>query len=134
MWAAPSPSSSAPSSAPVAGFTQINLREVEDQASKFGLAPGLEGRFSTKDLGLDKAGIEVRENEEFRAKPLILGMVGSRLTFEEDKAFREMFKFLGEKNQDWQNTRIALPWDMAYDLDIPKDAPLGKERMKKLGG
>ena len=85
-------------------------------------------------LGLDKAGIEVRENEEFRAKPLILGMVGSRLTFEEDKAFREMFKFLGEKNQDWQNTRIALPWDMAYDLDIPKDAPLGKERMKKLGG
>jgi hypothetical protein len=41
----------------VAAFTHINLREVEDQASKFGLSPGLEGRFATKDLGLDKAGV-----------------------------------------------------------------------------
>ncbi|HEY5053278.1 MAG TPA: hypothetical protein VII45_07705 [Solirubrobacterales bacterium] len=41
----------------MAAFTRINLTEVEDQAPKFGLSPGLEGRFATKALELRKSGM-----------------------------------------------------------------------------
>jgi mannose-6-phosphate isomerase-like protein (cupin superfamily) len=41
----------------VAGYTIVNLKEVEDQAPRFGVAPNLEARFATVPLGLEKSGI-----------------------------------------------------------------------------
>jgi mannose-6-phosphate isomerase-like protein (cupin superfamily) len=41
----------------VAGYTIVNLKEVEDQAPRFGFAPNLEARFATVPLGLEKSGI-----------------------------------------------------------------------------
>ena len=37
--------------------TVVNLKEVEDQAPKFGLSPGLEGRFARGALELEKSGV-----------------------------------------------------------------------------
>jgi mannose-6-phosphate isomerase-like protein (cupin superfamily) len=39
------------------GYTVVNLREVEDQAPKFGYAPHLESRFARRALELEKSGI-----------------------------------------------------------------------------
>lgn len=39
------------------GYTRVNLREVEDQAPKFGFAPHLESRFARKALGLAHSGV-----------------------------------------------------------------------------
>ena len=36
------------------GYTRVNLKEVEDQAPKFGFAPHLQSRFA---LGLERSGI-----------------------------------------------------------------------------
>jgi mannose-6-phosphate isomerase-like protein (cupin superfamily) len=41
----------------MAGYTIVNLKEVEDQAPKFGLSPGLEARFAREPLGLERSGI-----------------------------------------------------------------------------
>ena len=38
-------------------YTRVNLKEVEDQAPKFGLAPNLESRFARKELGLEHSGL-----------------------------------------------------------------------------
>lgn len=38
-------------------YTVVNLKEVEDQAPKFGYAPNLESRFARKPLGLEQSGI-----------------------------------------------------------------------------
>lgn len=41
----------------MADFTKKNLkREIEDSAEKHGLAPNLEARFPTEELGLEKSG------------------------------------------------------------------------------
>jgi mannose-6-phosphate isomerase-like protein (cupin superfamily) len=45
-------------------YTVVNLKEVEDQAPKFGYAPDLESRFARKALGLENSGISY-----FRAAP-----------------------------------------------------------------
>jgi mannose-6-phosphate isomerase-like protein (cupin superfamily) len=45
-------------------YTVVNLKEVEDQAPKFGYAPDLESRFARKALGLEKSGISY-----FKAAP-----------------------------------------------------------------
>ena len=39
------------------GYTVVNLKEVEDQAPKFGYAPHLESRFARRALDLEKSGI-----------------------------------------------------------------------------
>jgi mannose-6-phosphate isomerase-like protein (cupin superfamily) len=39
------------------GHTVVNLREVEDQAPKFGYAPDLEARFATVPLELERGGL-----------------------------------------------------------------------------
>jgi hypothetical protein len=36
-------------------YTVINLKEVEDQAPKFGLSPNLESRFATVPLELERS-------------------------------------------------------------------------------
>ena len=41
----------------MSGYTRVNLREVEDQAPKFGYAPHLESRFARRALGLENSGI-----------------------------------------------------------------------------
>jgi quercetin dioxygenase-like cupin family protein len=39
------------------GYTVKNLKEIEDQAPKFGFAPNLEARFATEPLGLEHTGV-----------------------------------------------------------------------------
>ena len=39
------------------GYTIVNLKEVEDQAPKFGYSPNLEARFARVPLGLENSGI-----------------------------------------------------------------------------
>lgn len=41
----------------MADYTLTNLKNVEDQAPKFGLAPNLEARFTRNDLGLQNSGL-----------------------------------------------------------------------------
>jgi mannose-6-phosphate isomerase-like protein (cupin superfamily) len=41
----------------MAGYTRVNLKQVEDQAPKFGYAPHLQSRFARKALGLERSGI-----------------------------------------------------------------------------
>jgi mannose-6-phosphate isomerase-like protein (cupin superfamily) len=41
----------------MAGYTIVNLKEVEDRAPKFGTSPDLEARFATVPLGLRNSGI-----------------------------------------------------------------------------
>ena len=41
----------------MADFTLVNLKQVEDQAPRFGLSPGLEARFAGRELGLERSGI-----------------------------------------------------------------------------
>jgi quercetin dioxygenase-like cupin family protein len=41
----------------MSGYTVANLKEVEDQAPKFGFAPHLQSRFARKALDLENSGI-----------------------------------------------------------------------------
>jgi mannose-6-phosphate isomerase-like protein (cupin superfamily) len=41
----------------MAGYTVVNLKEVEDAAVKFGLAPNVEARFATVPLALQNSGL-----------------------------------------------------------------------------
>jgi mannose-6-phosphate isomerase-like protein (cupin superfamily) len=41
----------------VADYTLTNLKNVEDQAPKFGLSPNLEARFARNDLDLEDSGL-----------------------------------------------------------------------------
>jgi mannose-6-phosphate isomerase-like protein (cupin superfamily) len=44
----------------MADYTKVNLRQVENLAPKFGMDDGLEARFATTDLGLDKSGVSLQ--------------------------------------------------------------------------
>jgi mannose-6-phosphate isomerase-like protein (cupin superfamily) len=41
----------------MSAYTVKNLKQVEDSAAKFGLAPGLEARFASGSLELERAGL-----------------------------------------------------------------------------
>lgn len=41
----------------MAGYTILNLKDVEDLAPKFGMAPGLEARFPTSSLGVENSAL-----------------------------------------------------------------------------
>lgn len=41
----------------MSGYTSKNLKDVEDQSVKFGLAPQMEARFARDDLGAEQIGI-----------------------------------------------------------------------------
>jgi uncharacterized cupin superfamily protein len=46
----------------MAGYTKVNLKEeVEDQAPKFGMSPGLEARFAGGQLELDRSGVSYQK-------------------------------------------------------------------------
>jgi quercetin dioxygenase-like cupin family protein len=44
----------------MADYTIRNLREVEDSAPKFGLAPALEARFASGELGLSESAVSLQ--------------------------------------------------------------------------
>jgi gentisate 1,2-dioxygenase len=44
----------------VPGYELVNLRELEDSAPKFGLAPALEARFARQALGLERIGLSLQ--------------------------------------------------------------------------
>ncbi len=71
--------------------------------------------------------------EMFKSKLLVLSFSGSKLTFEEDKAFREVFKTLAEANTSWNVSKLSLQNDLSYDLNVQDDVPLAEERKKFLG-
>lgn len=51
----------------MAGYTVVNLKEVEDQAPKFGFAPDLEARFAADPLELEKSAVSYqRLGPDFR--------------------------------------------------------------------
>ncbi len=41
----------------MAEYTKVNLKDVEDMAPKFGMAPDIESRFARKALELEKSGL-----------------------------------------------------------------------------
>jgi uncharacterized cupin superfamily protein len=41
----------------MSGYTKVNLKEVEDQAPKFGLSPNLEARFARVALDAERVGV-----------------------------------------------------------------------------
>jgi mannose-6-phosphate isomerase-like protein (cupin superfamily) len=41
----------------MAGYTKVNLKQVEDMAPKFGFSPHLESRFARKALQLEQSGL-----------------------------------------------------------------------------
>ena len=43
----------------MADFTMRNLRDVKDSAPDFGMAPDMEARFASRDLGLVESGISL---------------------------------------------------------------------------
>jgi mannose-6-phosphate isomerase-like protein (cupin superfamily) len=43
----------------MAGYTLVNLEDVEDMAPKFGLAPGLQSRFARVPLELERSGLSL---------------------------------------------------------------------------
>lgn len=45
----------------VAGYTIKNLKEVEDQAPKFGFSPGLEARFARDPLDCEHSGLSYQQ-------------------------------------------------------------------------
>lgn len=61
------------------GYTVVNLKQVEDQAPKFGYAPDLESRFARRALGLEKSGISY-----FKAAPGFRVPFGHRHTEQEE--------------------------------------------------
>ena len=63
----------------VAGYTVVNLREVEDLAPKFGFSPGLESRFARVPLGLKNSGISY-----FRIAPNFRVPFGHRHEIQEE--------------------------------------------------
>ena len=51
------PSRVAPLESGIADYTLRNLREIPDSATEFGLSPGLEARFASRELGLEQSGV-----------------------------------------------------------------------------
>jgi mannose-6-phosphate isomerase-like protein (cupin superfamily) len=57
----------------MASYTVVNLKEVEDQAPKFGFAPDLEARFAGAALELERSGISYQ-----RLAPNVRGPFGHK--------------------------------------------------------
>ena len=92
-----------------AGYTVVNLREVEDMAPRFGLSPSLESRFAREALGLEKSGVSY-----FRIAP------GFRMPFGHAHEVQEEYLLVGGSARlklddelvelrPWDTVRIAAP-------------------------
>ena len=92
----------------MSGYTVVNLKEVEDQAPKFGYAPDLESRFARRALELENSGLSY-----FRAAPGFRVPFGHRHSEQEEiyvvVAGSARFK-LGEEIVElgpWDAVRVA---------------------------
>ena len=63
----------------MSGYTVVNLKQVEDQAPKFGYAPDLESRFARRALELENSGLSY-----FKAAPGFRVPFGHRHTEQEE--------------------------------------------------
>jgi mannose-6-phosphate isomerase-like protein (cupin superfamily) len=63
----------------MSGYTVVNLKEVEDQAPRFGYAPDLESRFARRALELENSGLSY-----FKAAPGFRVPFGHRHTEQEE--------------------------------------------------
>jgi len=63
----------------VASYTTINLRDLEDMAPKFGMAPDVSARFAARPLGLERSGISLQ-----RLAPGVTQPFGHRHTEQEE--------------------------------------------------
>ena len=63
----------------MSGYTVVNLKQVEDQAPKFGYAPDLESRFARRALELENSGLSY-----FKAAPGFRVPFGHRHTDQEE--------------------------------------------------
>jgi mannose-6-phosphate isomerase-like protein (cupin superfamily) len=63
----------------MAGYTIVNLKEVEDQAPKFGFAPNLEARFAKEPLEMQNSGVSYQ-----RLAPGFRGPFGHRHEVQEE--------------------------------------------------
>src|SRR5688572_4091816 len=63
----------------MADYTLVNLKDVEDQAPKFGHAPNLEARFARGALGLERCGLSYQ-----RLAPNFRGPFGHHHTEQEE--------------------------------------------------
>jgi uncharacterized cupin superfamily protein len=55
----------------VAGHTVKNLKQIEDSAVKFGLAPALEARFAREELGCEQVGMSYQRVAPGERHPLV---------------------------------------------------------------
>jgi mannose-6-phosphate isomerase-like protein (cupin superfamily) len=87
----------------MAGYTVVNLLDVEDMAPRFGHAPGAESRFASKPLGLQKQGLSL-----FRFAP------GFRLPFGHRHGEQEEIYLVvsGSLRMKLEDDIVELgPWD-----------------------
>jgi quercetin dioxygenase-like cupin family protein len=63
----------------MAGYTHVNLKQVEDMAPKFGMAPGLESRFARDALETEKSAMSY-----FRIAPGFRAPFGHRHAEQEE--------------------------------------------------
>jgi mannose-6-phosphate isomerase-like protein (cupin superfamily) len=100
----------------VSGYTVVNLKEVEDQAPKFGYAPHLESRFARTALGLQNSGIT-----HFKVAP------GFRVPFGHHHAYQEEVYVVvaGSARMKLDDELVELDtWDA---VRVPPDMTRGME-------
>ena len=100
----------------MSGYTVVNLKEVEDQAPKFGYAPHLESRFARMALALQNSGIT-----HFKVAP------GFRVTFGHHHAYQEEVYVVvaGSARMKLDDELVELDtWDA---VRVPPDMPRGME-------
>ena len=97
-------------------YTVVNLKEVEDQAPKFGYAPHLESRFARRALGLQNSGIT-----HFKVAP------GFRVPFGHHHAYQEEVYVVvaGSARMKLDDDVVELgAWDA---VRVPPDVTRGME-------
>ena len=100
----------------MSGYTVVNLKEVEDQAPKFGYAPHLESRFARTALGLQNSGIT-----HFKVAP------GFRVPFGHHHAYQEEVYVVvaGSARMKLDDDVVELgAWDA---VRVPPDVTRGME-------
>jgi mannose-6-phosphate isomerase-like protein (cupin superfamily) len=100
----------------MAGYTKVNLKEVEDQAPKFGLSPDLEARFARVALEAEQTGVTYQ-----RLAPNLRLPWGHK-----HKTQEEVFIVVnGSMRAKLDDDIVELgPWDA---VRIPKDTMRGFE-------
>ncbi len=85
-------------------YTIKNLRQIEDMAPKFGLAPDFEARFARQDLECERTGISFQ-----RLSPNTSGAFGH--THDEDEEIYFILSGAGRMKLDDETVEIGA-WDV----------------------